>query len=121
MFLKKGTTVRGGRVFGYDNLEVLGPDGSRSHVERRVNEHEGPIVNPMFEMYVEGNGYTRIAKRLNDEGAPRREPNEGDPTGGRLHPCMKFCTVRSITARSSGTAPGSVTSGASTGNPPPRR
>jgi DNA invertase Pin-like site-specific DNA recombinase len=30
--------VCGGRVFGYDNLEVLDAKGDRSHVERRVNE-----------------------------------------------------------------------------------
>ena len=29
--------VCGGRVFGYDNVEMLGPDGQRSHVERRIN------------------------------------------------------------------------------------
>jgi hypothetical protein len=28
----KAGHVTGGRVFGYDNVEVLGPDGSRSHV-----------------------------------------------------------------------------------------
>src|SRR5204862_5926191 len=30
--------VTGGRVFGYDNLEVLDAIGRRSHVERRINE-----------------------------------------------------------------------------------
>jgi site-specific DNA recombinase len=34
----KAGHVTGGRVFGYDNVEVLGPDGKRSHVVRRINE-----------------------------------------------------------------------------------
>lgn len=32
--------VTGGRVFGYDNAEVLDAAGRRSHVERRINERE---------------------------------------------------------------------------------
>ncbi|NQW04823.1 MAG: hypothetical protein HQ485_12445 [Acidobacteria bacterium] len=32
--------VVGGRVFGYINVEVVASDGTRSHVERRVNEAE---------------------------------------------------------------------------------
>jgi hypothetical protein len=34
--------VTGGRVFGYDNLEILDASGRRSHVERRINEAERP-------------------------------------------------------------------------------
>ena len=33
--------VTGGRVFGYDNVDVLGADGKRSHVERRINDAGG--------------------------------------------------------------------------------
>jgi DNA invertase Pin-like site-specific DNA recombinase len=29
--------VTGGRVFGYENVEIRGRDGRRSHVERRIN------------------------------------------------------------------------------------
>src|SRR5216117_3069843 len=29
--------VCGGRTFGYDNVEMFGADGQRSHVERRIN------------------------------------------------------------------------------------
>ena len=36
--------VTGGRVFGYDNLDVNGANGSRSHVERRVSEAEAAEV-----------------------------------------------------------------------------
>ena len=38
--------VTGGRVFGYDNLEILGGDGTRSHVERRINDAEAAVVRP---------------------------------------------------------------------------
>jgi site-specific DNA recombinase len=33
--------VTGGRVFGYDNVAILGTDGRRSHVERRINATGG--------------------------------------------------------------------------------
>ena len=33
----KAGHVTGGRVFGYDNVEVLMPTGQRSHVERQIN------------------------------------------------------------------------------------
>src|SRR6188508_231243 len=36
--------VTGGRVFGYENVEILGPSGTRSHVERRINDAEAAIV-----------------------------------------------------------------------------
>jgi site-specific DNA recombinase len=32
--------LTGGRMFGYDNLEMLDASGQRSHVERRINEAE---------------------------------------------------------------------------------
>ena len=45
----KAGHVTGGRVFGYDNVEVLGADGSRSHVVRRINEVEAAVVRRIFE------------------------------------------------------------------------
>src|SRR4051794_25251467 len=41
--------VTGGRVFGYDNIEVLGPSGDRAHVTRRINEDEAAVVRRIFE------------------------------------------------------------------------
>src|SRR5260370_3922483 len=41
--------VTGGACFGYDNHDVNGPDGRRSHVERRVNEDEATVVRRIFE------------------------------------------------------------------------
>ena len=62
--------VTGGRVFGYDNVEVLGADGQRSHVERRINDAEAAVVRRIFELCADGAGLTRIAKTLNADGAP---------------------------------------------------
>jgi hypothetical protein len=36
--------VTGARVFGYDNREVLGASGQRSHAERQINEAEAGVV-----------------------------------------------------------------------------
>ena len=57
--------VTGGRVFGYDNLEVLEPDGRRSHVERRINDAEAAVVRRIVDMSAGGSGLTAIAKALN--------------------------------------------------------
>lgn len=73
--------VTGGRVFGYDNVEIRGAGGERSHVERRINETEAAVVRRIFEMSATGNGYTRIAKTLNDERAPCPRPQLGRPAG----------------------------------------
>ena len=71
----------GGRVFGYDNLEVLDSQGRRSHVERQVNEAEAVIVRRIFSLCANGTGYTRIAKQLNAEGAPHPRPKRGRLAG----------------------------------------
>jgi site-specific DNA recombinase len=82
--LRKATSlhVTGGRVFGYDNREVLGeivgPDGRRKrlYVERVINHDEAPTVRRIFDMCANGDGIRRIAIALNDNGivapVPRR-------------------------------------------------
>jgi site-specific DNA recombinase len=63
--------VCGGRVFGYDNVEIVDAGGKRSHVERRINEAEAAIVlRRLFELCADGAGLTRITKTLNAEGVP---------------------------------------------------
>jgi hypothetical protein len=69
----------GGRVFGYDNVEVRGPDGTRSHVERRINEAEASVVRRIFGMSAGGSGLTAIAKALNIDGVPTPRPQRGRP------------------------------------------
>lgn len=71
--------VTGGRVFGYDNLEVLGPDGQRSHVERRINPDEAEVVRRIFAMCAAGASLTRITKALNADDAPSPRAQRGRP------------------------------------------
>ena len=61
--------VTGGRVFGYDNVPVVGASGVRSHVERRINETEAAVVRRIFALAATGLGQARIARQLNAEGA----------------------------------------------------
>jgi site-specific DNA recombinase len=68
----------GGRVFGYKNVDVPGGTDkhgrpTRSHVVLEVLPAEAAIVRQIFTLYAEGDGITRIAKRLNADGvaAPR--------------------------------------------------
>lgn len=75
--------VTGGRVFGYDNVEVriAAADGEqkRSHVARRINEDEAPVVRRIFELCAEGYGKRRIAVTLNDARLPAPRAQQGRP------------------------------------------
>ncbi len=73
--------VTGGRCFGYDNVEILGPEGSRSHVERRIKEAEAEVVREIFELCAQGHGLRRIAHQLNDHGVPSPRAQQGRPRG----------------------------------------
>lgn len=77
---KAGHAV-GGRCFGYDNVEVVGPTGKRSHVERRINEAEATVVKRIFEESANGTGLSRIAKRLNADHAVAPRPQQGRVAG----------------------------------------
>jgi site-specific DNA recombinase len=77
----KAGHVTGGRVFGYDNVEIAGPDGKRSHVERRLNEPEAAVVRRIFELCAAGAGLTRITKTLNEDGVPAPRPQQQRPIG----------------------------------------
>jgi DNA invertase Pin-like site-specific DNA recombinase len=60
----KAGHVTGGRLFGYNNVEVLGADGKRSHVQRQINTAEAAIVRRIFELSAAGVGQNRIARTL---------------------------------------------------------
>lgn len=77
----KAGHVTGGRVFGYDNVDVPGVDGKRSHVQRRICEPEAEVVRRIFALCADGAGYPRIARLLNDEGAPAPRAQQGRPGG----------------------------------------
>jgi hypothetical protein len=73
----KAGHVTGGRVFGYQNVEVIGADGRRSHVERTIEPAEADVVRTIFRLSAEGHGVKGIAKRLNDRGAPSPRAQQG--------------------------------------------
>lgn len=76
----KAGHVTGGRVFGYDNVDVMASDGQRSHVERRINDREAAVIRQIFALSVRGRGLTTIAKTLNAEGAAAPRSQQGRPT-----------------------------------------
>lgn len=67
--------VTGGRTFGYDNLDVAGPNGTRAYVVQQINDAEAAIVRRIFDLATTGAGLKTIAKRLNAEGvrSPRAQ------------------------------------------------
>jgi site-specific DNA recombinase len=72
--------VAGGITFGYRNVGVFGErldaagQPTRQHVTREIAPEEAPTVVHLFELVAQGLGYKRVAKRLNDEGAPAPRP-----------------------------------------------
>ncbi len=56
-------------------MDVIGPDGRRSHVERRIDTTQAAVVRDIFEQYAAGAGVRTIAKRLNDTGQPCPRPH----------------------------------------------
>jgi DNA invertase Pin-like site-specific DNA recombinase len=87
----KAGHVTGGRVYGYDNREIvsstLRADGraQRQYVVRQINAAQAAVVRRIYTLYASGIGITRIAKLLNDEGAtpPRQDRNGWAPTAIR--------------------------------------
>ncbi len=77
--------VTGGRVYGYDNVEVassvLDPYGrpKRDHVERRINEEQAAVIRKIFRLCAEGKGMVSIARQLNDDGLPAPRNSQGRP------------------------------------------
>jgi site-specific DNA recombinase len=71
--------VAGGSCFGYDNITITGPNGGRSHVERRINRAEAAVVRRAFELAARGIGLRRICWTLNDEGALAPRSQQGRP------------------------------------------
>ena len=87
-------SVTGGRVFGYDLVDVM-PDGRRitrppdrrhrdpeaSHVELAINDAQAAVVLRIFTLAADGVGQKQIALRLNAAGAPAPRPQQGRPSG----------------------------------------
>ena len=88
----KAGHVTGGRVFGYDNVEVLGADGKRSHVERRINEAEAAVVRRIFELCAAGAGLTRNRESAERRAARRRRGrNRAGRRPGRRRRSARCC------------------------------
>jgi site-specific DNA recombinase len=69
--------VTGGRVFGYENVEVLGSDGNRSHVRREIVPDEAATIIRIFQLCADGRGTKATAKLLNDEHATSPRAQQG--------------------------------------------
>ena len=67
------------RPFDLENEAV--PDGTRSHVVRRINEAEAAVVRAIFNRYAGGMGFRLIAKALNDAGQPAPRAQRARPCG----------------------------------------
>lgn len=75
--------VTGGRVYGYDNIEILSGlldaygRPKRDHAERRVNQEQAVVVRRIFQLCAAGKGMVSIARLLNDEGRPAPRNSQG--------------------------------------------
>ena len=65
---RRGLVV-GGRVYGYDNVDVKEGD-QRVRVEYKINEEQAAIVRELFKRYAEGEGLRSIVKDLNARRIP---------------------------------------------------
>ena len=69
--------VTGGACFGYRNLEIVGADGRRSHVEREIEPVQADTIRQIFRLCADGYGVKAIAKLLNEQGSPSPRAQRG--------------------------------------------
>jgi hypothetical protein len=100
----KAGHVTGGACFGYRNVDVVGPDGKRSHVERRINDTEAAIIRRIFQLSADGHGVKAIAKALNAERAPPGRSRDAHRPG-RRRPSARCCSEIFIVVSSHGIGP----------------
>ena len=87
---RKGLNV-GGRVYGYNNVEVM--DGERrKHVEYEINPEQAAVIVEIFTRYGRGEGLRTIAKALNARGIP--SPWAGKRGSGSWAPSALFSVLR---------------------------
>jgi DNA invertase Pin-like site-specific DNA recombinase len=86
----KAGHVTGGACFGYRNVEIVGPDGKRSHVDRQIDPTEAEVMRRIFRLSAEGYGLKTIAKRLNadDVPSPRAQRGRSQTWAPTLYPCV---------------------------------
>ncbi len=105
--------VMGGRVCGYENVEVKNGD-RRVHVEYKINEEQAAIVHELFSRYAEGQGLSTIAKDVKARKiAPPRAGKRG--TGSWSTSVLwRCCDARGCICPSWVSLPGSRNQGNST-------
>jgi DNA invertase Pin-like site-specific DNA recombinase len=108
----KAGHVTGGVCFGYRNVEIIGADGRRSHVERGIEPVEADVIRRIFQLSADGYGMKAIAKQLNADRAPSPRPQQGRSQSWAPSSVGKSCFVSSIGAKLSGVRRGSATVGA---------
>jgi site-specific DNA recombinase len=81
----KALHVTGGKVYGYDNVDVPSPEnnGTRLRVIRQINQQQAATIRRVFELYASGVGMTKIAHRLNQEGVKPPRGRGWAPSGIR--------------------------------------
>lgn len=84
--------VAGGACYGYRNVEVLGADGHRSHVVRKVRDDQAAVVRDVFERFRGGEGVRGIAKTLNARGVA--SPRAGGRGTGSWAPSAIWTMLR---------------------------
>jgi site-specific DNA recombinase len=77
----KSGYVTGGRKFGYDNIPILGLNGQRAHVDRRINPIQAAVVLDIFTRADEGWGFRRIAHGQNAQQAVAPRAHQGRQAG----------------------------------------
>jgi site-specific DNA recombinase len=94
---RRGLNV-GGRVFGYDNVEIK--DGERRvRVEYRINPEQAEIVREIFRRYAAGEGVKTIVRDLNARGilAPRAgSRGTGSWSPGSVQPMLRRERYRGV-------------------------
>ena len=65
----------GGKVLGYDIVEVPSEGKKRKETKLVVNEKESMTVRRIFELYSEGHGYKATVNRVNKEGHKSKRGN----------------------------------------------
>ena len=105
--------VTGGRVFGYDNVEIA-RRGRQAVARRAAHQRRRGRRRPADLRAVRRRRRPDAhRKTLNAEGARAPRAQQGRPPAGRRRRCAKCCSASCIAARSSGTRRGSGIAGAS--------
>jgi hypothetical protein len=94
---RRGLNV-GGRVYGYDNVEVKEGD-RRVRVEYKINEAQAAVVREIFTRYAAGEGLRGIAKDLNLRGIPSRRAGQRGQSSwshANIHPMLRRDRYRGV-------------------------